>query len=109
MTLREKIETIQAFERGEYVEVRTDKTVAGKWSVAVDPLWDWNNNDYRIKPKPKKVVVLETWLCKTVNKDDGDSECFFTVEANEGEMQSYFRGKYSSKAIKLLSTREVEL
>ena len=58
---------MEAFERGEYVEVRTDKTVAGQWGVAIDPLWDWNNNDYRIKPKPKQTVTIEKWLLREIN------------------------------------------
>ena len=86
---------MKAFERGEYVEVRTDKTVAGQWGVAIDPLWDWNNNDYRIKPKPKQVIVLETWLCAFEND-------YYISEATAG----YFEG---IETVKLLSTREIEL
>lgn len=79
--------------------------------VEDSPIWNFAKYYYRpcIEPKQKQVIVLETWLCKTISKDACDSECFFTVEANEGEMQSYFKDKYSSKAIKLLSTREVEI
>lgn len=36
MTLREKIQCMEAFERGEYVEVRTDKTKSGTWREADD-------------------------------------------------------------------------
>ena len=97
MTLREKIETMEAFERGEYVEVRTDKTKSGTWSVAVDPIWDWNNNDYRIKPKPKQVVVLETWLCSYGRE-------YYMCEATAGYIK-----EFKHTRIKLLSTREVEI
>ena len=99
MTLREKIEVIEAFERGEYVEVRTDKTVAGQWGVAIDPLWDWNNNDYRIKPKPKQVLVVEKWLCMS-----GFTNTYRIVEANK----EYFE-RYDKNKVKLLDTYEVEL
>ena len=99
MTLREKIECMQAFERGEYVEVRTDKTVAGQWGVAIDPLWDWNNNDYRIKPKPKKAVV-EKWLCKSAWDN------YFIIE---GEKAFFKTGGYDKQQVKLLNTYEVEL
>ena len=107
MTLREKIEVMEAFERGEEIEVSYVKQE--KWTDVSNPDWAWGAYNYRIKPKPKQVFVLETWLCKTISEDDNDSKCFFTVEANNVEMQSYFRGKYSSKAIKLLSTMEVEI
>lgn len=43
MTLREKIQCMQAFERGEYVEVRTDKTVAGQWGVAIHKENQWSS------------------------------------------------------------------
>ena len=101
MTLREKIETMEAFERGEYVEVRTDKTKSGTWSVAVNPIWDWNNNDYRIKPKPKKVVI-EKWLLKHKTKEDQ-----YTIEeGNAKEMETW--GTVWSK-VKIIDTYEVEL
>ena len=100
MTLREKIEVMQAFERGEYVEVRTDKTKSGTWSVAIDPLWDWNNNDYRIKPKPKQVVAIEKWLCKSAWDN------YFIIE---GEKAFFKTGRYDKKQVKLLDTYEVEL
>lgn len=99
MTLREKIDCMQAFERGEYVEVRTDKTKSGIWGVAIDPLWDWNNNDYRIKPKPKQVIV-EKWLCKSAWDN------YFIIE---GEKAFFKTGGYDRKQVKLLDTYEVEL
>lgn len=102
MTLKEKIQCMEAFERGEYVEVRTDKTVAGKWSVAVDPLWDWNNNDYRIKPKPKQVVVIEKWLIKS-NFDFSFSQ---VVQTDSIDNLCYC---CDYTKIKLLDTYEVEL
>ena len=98
MTLREKIECMEAFERGEYVEVRTDKTVAGLWGVAIDPLWDWNNNDYRIKPKPKQVVVIEKWLC----------ECSYDGYLIYEGTREYFEDS-KIETIKLLDTYEVTL
>ena len=91
---------MEAFERGEYVEVRTDKTVAGQWGVAIDPLWDWNNNDYRIKPKPKQVIAIEKWLCKTAWDN------YFIIE---GEKAFFETGGYDRQQVKLLSTMEVEI
>ena len=99
MTLREKIQCMEAFERGEYVEVRTDKTKSGTWSVAVDPIWDWNNNDYRIKPKPKQVVVIEKWLLCT--------SCGFKIQEADNQYIQATYNKYEK--IKLLDTYEVEL
>ena len=98
MTLREKIQCMEAFERGEYVEVRTDKTKSGTWSVAVDPIWDWNNNDYRIKPKPKQVVVIEKWLAESAFGG------YIIIEGTKEYIQDFLNTK-----VKLLDTYEVEL
>ena len=97
MTLREKIDCMEAFERGEYVEVRTDKTKSGTWSVAIDQLWDWNNNDYRIKPKQKQVVVIEKWLCR--------NNGYFIAQGDK----EYLESIYPLSKVKLLDTYEVKL
>ena len=89
---------MEAFERGEYVEVRTDKTKSGTWSVAVDPIWDWNNNDYRIKPKPKQTVTIEKWLCEYCGG-------YVVVDGND---LNFMRNEMFTK-VKLLDTYEVEL
>ena len=65
MTLREKIETMQAFERGEEIEVNFNGTEFDGWIKDIFPSWNWEENNYRIKPKPKQVVVIEKWLCST--------------------------------------------
>lgn len=89
---------MQAFERGKCVEVRTDKTKSGTWSVAIDPLWDWNNNDYRIKPEPKQVVVIEKWLCKSIYNE------YYIVEGCANQLR-----KYEGNKRKLLDIYEVEI
>ena len=51
MTLREKIETMEAFELGEEIECRT---YLDKWIVDRNPSFRWEGDNYRIKPKPKQ-------------------------------------------------------
>lgn len=98
MTLREKIECMEAFERGEEVEHRD--RLNDMWFASNFPAWNWKEFEYRIKPKPKKVIVLETWLCKS------SWDTLFIQEAEP----SYFKsGGYNFNKVKLLSTREVEL
>lgn len=47
---REKIEVMQAYERGEQIQVYN--YTFEEWQDAGEaPLWDWVNFDYRIKPK----------------------------------------------------------
>lgn len=61
-TTKEKIEVMQAFEDGEAVEKYDDggwkdyNERHPSWSLGVSPVWDWGGYDYRIKPKPPKVL-----------------------------------------------------
>ena len=50
MKIQQKIEVMQAYARGEEIEV-SDKG-ADDWSEIKCPLWDWNSFEYRVKPIP---------------------------------------------------------
>lgn len=52
MNAEEMIEVMQAYTRGEAIEV-SDKG-ADDWSEIKHPLWDWNSFEYRVKPKNRK-------------------------------------------------------
>lgn len=56
-TLAEKIAVMQAAERGEEIETKLQDD-KGIWIKVANPLWDWYNNDYRVKPKPQKFWVV---------------------------------------------------
>lgn len=47
-TTKEKIEIMQAYEKGEKIEFKRND---GKWHDAFIPTWDWLNTDYRVKSK----------------------------------------------------------
>lgn len=51
-TIREKIEIMQAYERGEQIEFIYEGM---EWRNASNPAWDWNHFDYRVKPKTKYI------------------------------------------------------
>lgn len=96
MTLREKIEVMQAFERGEEIECAT----AGYdtcWHYVKTPSWNWKETDYRIKPKPKQTVTIEKWLCRDVDE-------FLVIEGD-----SRFQSNHDYFKVKLLDTYEVEI
>ena len=97
MTLREKIEVMQAFERGE--EIQVDKGYYGCWALTKEPSWNWPENNYRIKSK-KQIVTIEKWLCKSAWDN------YFIIE---GEKAFFKTGGYDRQQVKLLSTREVEI
>lgn len=55
MNMQEIIAVMQAYARGETIEV-SDKG-ADDWSEIKYPLWDWNSFEYRVKPK----IVETLW------------------------------------------------
>ena len=87
---------MQAFERGE--EIEQCERLYDKWYKSPLPAWNWNSFLYRIKPKPKQVVVIEKWLCEYCGG-------YVVVE---GDDLNFMRNEMF-KQVKLLSTREVEL
>ena len=52
------------------------------------------------EPKPKKVVVVEKWLCKSAWDN------YFIIE---GEVAFFKTGGYDKQQVKLIDTYEVEL
>ena len=103
MTLREKIETMEAFERGEEIELKQSDN---DWIVHNSPSWDWINNSYRIKPKPRQVVAIEKWLIK----DCINAKIFYRiVELQQGFINDMIEVYDYDEKVKLLDTYEVEI
>ena len=98
MTLREKIEVMQAFERGE--EIECNSLYNPKWTSTTSPAWNWNDFCYRVKPRPKQTVTIEKWLCKSAWDN------YFIIE---GEVAFFKTGGYDKQQVKLIDTYEVEL
>ena len=61
-TTKEMIEVMQAFERGETIEVIWRDNATDSWDVATTPNWDWSAFDYRVAPKPKKQIKMLCYL-----------------------------------------------
>ena len=51
-TTKEMIEVMQAYERGEQIQVLD---INGIWEDKEYPYWNWTQCDYRVKPKTKYV------------------------------------------------------
>ena len=100
MTLREKIEVMQAFERGEEIEV--SYVEQDKWTKISNPDWSWGAYNYRIKPKSKQNITIEKWLIKS-NFDFSFSQ---VVQTDSIEDLCYCCNYIK---VKLLDTYEVEL
>ena len=97
MTLDEKISVMQAFERGEEIEISWI-SCGTIWETVNHPSWNWSMYLYRIKPKSKQTVTIEKWLCET----DGRYEV-----RESSNIEAYVNGYW--KVVKLIDTYEVEL
>ena len=54
MTTKEKIEVMQAYTRGEEIEMGYADDDEGEWVSVEVPIWNWDKFKYRIKPKEKR-------------------------------------------------------
>lgn len=100
MTLREKIDCMEAFERGEEVEHRD--RLNDMWFASNFPAWNWKEFEYRIKPKPKQVVTIEKWLFE-------DKLGIKFVQEIEKDCVLCYCNEFNTHKVKLLDTYEVEL
>lgn len=96
-TTKEMIEVMKWFDNGGEVEysLRGEDT----WSKAVNPTWDWYDNDYRIKT-PKQKVIIEKWLIE-------GNDIKFVVETSD--IDSWLKNFPTAKKIKLIERYEIEL
>lgn len=57
-TTKEMIEVMQAYERGEQIQVKTPNKKC-EWVDIKEPYWSWDVCDYRVKPK-KRYMPFDT-------------------------------------------------
>ena len=95
MELKEMIKVMQHYENGGEVEVYKND----RWTIGVNPIWDWDTFDYRIKEQKQKVTI-EKWLI-----DENDIK--FVVETSDVDF--LLKSFPTAQKLKLLETYEVEL
>ena len=61
MTTREKIEVMEAYDRGEEIQILAEDGIKFE-DMSLEPRWDWYNCEYRIKPKEKKLVTVYEYM-----------------------------------------------
>ena len=57
MEISEMIEILQRAEKGEVVECKDKNLHSNNWYITHEPIWDFSEFDYRIKPEPKRVPL----------------------------------------------------
>lgn len=98
MELSEMIKVMQHYGDGGEIEVYKND----RWTIGVNPIWDWDTFDYRIK-EPKRKVTIEKWLCEYVGCEElKGSKRFFIIE-------KVVPFEMTGKKLKLIETYEVEL
>ncbi len=96
MELSKMIKIMTHYLNGGEVEVyKNDRN--DRWTIEVNPIWDWDTFDYRIKEQKQKVTI-EKWLMQsTIDKE------YRIFETSLVDKVVNF------KKVKLLETYEVEL
>ena len=97
MELKEMIKVMQHYDNGGGVEVY--KT--GRWTIVVNPIWDWDTFEYRIK-EPAQKVTIETWLIKNV-----DSGEYFIMESSDVDLT--LKAFPDGCKVKLIGSYEIKL
>lgn len=72
-SIDEMCAVMQAYKEGKTIEFKDNRTVENEWKICVNPTWNWNYFDYRVKPEPKYVPydsVSEIDRNKWVRKKD---------------------------------------
>ncbi len=94
MTTQEMIEVMQAYTRGETIEV-SDKG-AGNWSEIKCPLWDWNSFKYRVKPKKPKfkdtdfdLMIWKTSEAEPLHPKTGFYQSSYIKERDDKDVNNY--------------------
>ena len=92
MNTDEMIEVMQAYARGEAIEVSNKG--ANDWSEIKYPLWDWNSFEYRVKPIPGNFKKGD----KVIEKDaqmlmlDENNGYIWTVKGYTEDGEIEFKG-----------------
>ena len=91
MELKEMIKVMQHYDNGGKVEVYKND----RWTIGVNPIWDWDTFEYRIK-EPNQKITIEKWLCRSEHGE------FVIIEStNVDKFKMY-------EKVKLMGSYEVE-
>ena len=98
MELSEMIKVMQHYEDGGDIEVYKND----RWTIGVNPIWDWDTFDYRIKEQKQKVTI-EKWILY-----DKYADVYFECRTSNIDKMLQDTPRITKK-VKLLESYEVEL
>ena len=99
-TVDEMIAVMTAYKNGAEIESFSNNTYC--WIESRSPVWNWEEEDYRIKEQ-KKTVTIEKWL---IRREDNINNIWI-LEATKEHFNSICWDTYIK--VKLLDSYEVEI
>ena len=84
-TVDEMIEILQAYKEGKTLECREAFLDRAIWRTVGEPVFSFNNTEYRIKKEPLRKRKLYQFLCR----NDIDKRYFITANMMENTLQCH--------------------
>lgn len=82
-SIDEMIKVMQAYREGKTIEFITPG-INDEWEENKNPLWNWDNFDYRVKPEPRCVPydsVFEVDRSKWVKDKDDSRDVLYMIDS----------------------------
>ena len=103
-TIDEMIEILQAYKERKTLECREAFLDRASWKTVSEPVFSFNNTEYRIKKEPPRKKKLYQFLCQNT----GDKSYFVTASMMEDEAECMRTYAYSN-VIKRLDHTMIEV
>lgn len=101
-TTREKIEVMQAYENGKTIEISSRGSDNRNMRCCPSaPTWNWDDNDYSIKPEEKKKVKRWLWAMKSPTTGNWLLSNDFFTESEAGRIIDGIKQKIESSMIEV--------
>ena len=97
-TTKEMIEVMQAYDRGEQIEIMNK---FGEWKYIDKPIWNWVIFDYRVKPKPKYVPFDTAEEFLTAQR----KHSFSVNKIGSGRHYAYINGKCEVRIVNVATKK----
>ena len=101
-TIKEMIEVMEWFEGGGEVEYKEKEY--GDWDSVKNPIWDWDDFEYRVK-EIKQKITIEKWLLE----DTSINTKGIKVVIETSDINSWLSYYPTAQKLKLIESYEVEI